>query len=530
MVRGHGKKDFFNLFLFAWTGFIVLTTCFWIFRNSFPVSWDQAQYLEASEILHQTLADNGPIAFIVKTSTILPTKAPLIAMLPVSLYFLFWSSVEVALIVNLIFLTLFFIFFFELVRLLFDKTVAITSLIIISTMPLFYGLTHYFLVEFGLMTIVVIWMFVLLKTQYLTDRKYLFLLGLITGFGFLMKLHFLIFIIGPAILILYESWRKIGNKILSYKNILLFALPAFAVALPWYSRNILTLLWKAKRSVNPELLGDLYYGSAFSVKNLYLSGVDFINYVISPFWSLTLTFFGVIFICKRMKVRLNYFLVSWFLIPFVIFYFGPNKDYRLMLPLLPPVSILIAWLMRSIFSKKYFFVVAFLLIFPLLVYLNTTALNAKLFQKEISFGPLRVVDAAIGYVGVPRKELFPIQELLKFIAQLEPSAKQKNVVLASEDEAFNINGLQYYATLNRLPIKVTTASYFSKGTSYNTIQDTIDKGDYLIMKVGGNAGPSDLNRFNHLILQNLDYAKWYEVSNSFSLPDGGNIKIWRKNL
>ena len=48
------------------------------------------------------------------------------------------------------------------------------------------------------------------------------------------------------------------------------------------------------------------------------------------------------------------------------------------------------------------------------------------------------------------------------------------------------------------------------------------------MKIGGKPGPADLNRFNSLILQNLDQKIWQELPNNIDLPDGGKIKIWQK--
>jgi len=169
------------------------------------------------------------------------------------------------------------------------------------------------------------------------------------------------------------------------------------------------------------------------------------------------------------------------------------------------------------------------MIFPTIVYLNTTVFSAQLIPQRISLGPIVFADNKTGpYVQLPRNEYWPVVEVLKYIAEYSLDDKTKKLILASEDEAFNINGLQYYATRYKLPIKIQSASYFQKGTTYETIQAAIDQGDYLIMKVGGMTGPIGLNRYNDLILKNLNFQIWEEIPNSFILPDGGILKIWRK--
>ena len=518
------NKTFILMFV-IWTVFFVTLSSFWIFKNNLPPAWDQAQYLEASEMMRQTLVENGIFEFLNKTTTVLGVKAPLIAILPVPLYLLFGSTPHVALMVNMIFLILFAVFFYKLVCLVFDEKLAFASIVIIATMPLFYGLARYFFVEFGLMTLVIIWMYLILKTENPT-KKYLSLLGVTSGLGMMMKFHFFIFIAGPALLILYNSWKKIGYKLFDYKNLLVFTVPAMAIALPWYARNIMTVLWKAKRASNPELLGNLYYGSPLSIKNLYLSALDFINYVVSPYWFLVMVALAVIYLFKSKRIHVNYFFLSWFLVPFIIFYFGPNKDYRLMLPLLPPVGILIAWLIRQVFLKKQSLFLIGAAVFPTLVYLNTSVFDAKFIQNKISLGPVILSDKNIGdYVQTPRNKYWPIKEILVYLDSLVPQDKTKIIILASEHESFNINNLKYYAVKEKLNLEIKTASYFPKNSQFETIKSFIDKGDYLIMKVGGDSGPSQLNVFNEQIEKDLN---WPEIPNNFTFPDGGRLLVAKK--
>lgn len=519
-----------RLFLVFWVFLFVSTTIFWIFKNNVPPSWDEANYLAASEILHQVFVDQGLFSFLVNTTTILGTKAPLITILPVPLYLLFGSTLHVALMINIIFCLIFFCFFYKLVHQFFGKKIAVASCMILSTMPIFYGLSRYYYVEFGLMVFVVIWVHLAVKTKHLTDKKYLFFLGLVFGLGILMKFHFFIFIVGPTLVIFLQSLKKMKNKLFDLKNIFLFFIPAFFIALPWYFRNTSTVLWKAKRSANPELLGNLYYGSPLSFKNLHLSTLDFINFALSGYWFIVLFILLALFIYKKKKFNINILLFSWFFIPFAIFYLGPNKDYRLMLPLLPPIGIFIAWLIEKTFKNKFYVAMIVLILFPAIIYLNTALFDAKIISHKVSLGPLLLADNKVGaYVQATKNENWPITDVLNYISNIDPGNDKKFVMLASEDEYFNVNNLGYYAILAKLPLEVKSASYFPKNTNYEVIEKTIDNGNYLVMKVGGRAGPEGLNRFNDLILKNLNREKWRLIPNEIIFPDGGVINIWQKN-
>lgn len=509
--------------------FFISLTAFWIFKNKLPPPWDQASYLEGSIFLFQSFTDGGIFKFLENSTIVLGSKAPLITILPTPLYLLFGTSAHVALVINLVFMAVFYIFFYKLVSLVFDRKIAIAASAIVSTMPLFYGLARYFYVEFGLMTFVVVWVYLILKTKNLSESKYLFYLGIVSGLGMFMKFHFFMFVLGPLFLVIWKAWQRVGTRIVDLKKIALILVPAFVIDGPWYFRNILTLLWKAKRSTNPELLGSLYYGPPLSLTNLYFSALDFINFAISPYWLFILLILLGLFIYRREKMMINYLFLSWFIVPFLLFYLGPNKDYRLMLPLLPPLAVLIAWLFLKIFSKKWFVAFAITMAFPLAIFTNTALFNGKLIANKILQGPFVLADERMGdYIGVPRDELWPIEQILESIVKTDGN-KIKKVVLASEDEQININTLRYFSLLNRMPLDIKSGSYLPKNATLESLRQVIEDSEYIIIKAGGAEGSYDLNRFIYLIPQILEGAKWKKIPNDIELPDKGRIIVWQKN-
>ena len=144
----------------------------WIVIDNKPPAQDQAYYLTGAESLYQTLKDEGLLDFLSQTTTVLGRKAPLISLSPIPLYAIFGSSQKIALFVNVVFFVFFALFFYLLIRKLYDSHIAFLSVMIVSTMPIFYGLARNFFVEFGLMTLLIIWLYLLLRTDYLTNKKY----------------------------------------------------------------------------------------------------------------------------------------------------------------------------------------------------------------------------------------------------------------------------------------------------------------------------------------------------------------------
>lgn len=515
------KSIFFSL---LWGFTFILITVLWIKDDNLPPSWDQAHYLYASEILHRTLTEKGFFSFLINTTTILGTKAPLISILPVPLYLIFGSGYNTALLVNIVFAIVFFVFFFKLVDMFYKRTTAMLAVIVISTMPLFYGLIRYYFVEFGLTALVVLWLYFLKKWDLFRKDKYVLFLGTVFAFGMLLKFHFPLFVIGPIITVLYANKKRAFKSFFKVKNFILFLFPILLIAAPWYIRNIQTVLWKARRATDPELLGDLYYGSAFSLNNFYKSSLDFINFVISPYWFIVITTGLVVYLAKRKDYKFNFFFVSWFIFPFIIFFLGPNKDYRLMLPLIPPIAILVSRfidLHMNIVQKS-------IIVLPaVLIFINITIFNLSFFKKQLMLGQLIFSDEEVGeYVKLPQNSKWPITDILSEINK--DSKSSAVIVLTAEDATLNINNLQYFSYLEKYPFTITSAAYLPKNTSLMRFTEIVNNSDYLILKEGGNVAPSDLNRFAIFTNNITESRKWNRLTSTISLPDGGKVAIWKK--
>ena len=130
--------------------FFLVTTGLWVSLDRSPGAWDDAWYLTNSLTLYDTLVDRGFIAYWKKFLGTLQFKAPLIAVLPTPLYRLFGRSSHVAYGVNLAFMVVLFGSVFRFARRYGSTRSGLVAVCVTATMPLLYGLSRQYLVEYGL--------------------------------------------------------------------------------------------------------------------------------------------------------------------------------------------------------------------------------------------------------------------------------------------------------------------------------------------------------------------------------------------
>lgn len=500
---------------------ITLVDCYWIVKNTSPPGWDDASYLGASELIYQS-ANDGIVSFLGTSINVLQRRPPLIAYAAFPIYFVFGSSSpKIALVENLVWLLLFYFFFFLLVKDKFDQRVAIMSVLITATMPLFYGLLRHFFVEFGLMVIIIIWIYFLHKTEHLTNKKNLFILGFITGLGILMKVTFPLYISGFLSVELYQLVKRRPTFFELIANGTLFFIPAL-VAAPWYIKNIPVALWHAKRSLDPLQLQQYYYGNPFSLKVIYLTIVDIINYVSSWYYFGLAIILLMIIILKRKFNSNYYFLISIF--PPVFFsIFSPNKDYRLLLPIVPIFGFVISCFLWKLLKEKSLLYFPLILIIPIGIFVYTSV-TVPFNIERIEVGPILIIDKTIGiYTSRPDNTYWPTREIVKFINNAAASGSKSIVLTTSEIKEFNINNLSYYAIKDNANLKFNSIAY--RGITYSAANDAVKNADFIIEL----RSPD-----NYLQGANLDtYEKiatkinWVRVENDFRFPNGYKVIIYK---
>ena len=436
---------------------LTLVNAHWIYQNAAPPGWDDSAYLEASERIYQSL-DGGIDDLLITSTEVLQRRAPLISYITLPIYIVFGSSsFQIALIENLLWLMLFYVFLYFLLSEKFNQKIAFMSILITSTMPLFYALLRHFYVEFGLMTIIIIWIYCLFKTEHLSNKKFLLILGFITGLGLLMKITFPVYISGFLFLEAYEFIKRKPQISKIIKNLVLFSIPIL-IAVPWYIKNLIVVLWHAKRSLDPAVLQQFYYGSPFSPRVIYLTLLDITNYVVSWYYLAiaVILFFGFVI---RGKIRIDNYLLISLIPPFLYSLFSPNKDYRLILPIVPLFGFAISWMIWAWLKERSFMYLPIFLIVPVAIFINVSV-PAFSILKKLTIGPILISDNRIGlYAYLPNTTHWPIEETLRFIASSASDKKKRVILTTSEIKEFNINNLKYFAAKQGMDLEFKSIAY-----------------------------------------------------------------------
>lgn len=119
-------------------------TIVWLLLDRLPPNWDDAWYLTNSLTVYDSLAYGGIVGFV------FGFKAPLIAALPTPFYLLFGRRWHAAYLVNTVSMLVLFWVLYRIGSRWWSERAALLAIIVAGTMPLLYGLSHWYLVEYPL--------------------------------------------------------------------------------------------------------------------------------------------------------------------------------------------------------------------------------------------------------------------------------------------------------------------------------------------------------------------------------------------
>ncbi len=277
---------------------------------------------------------------------------------------------------NLIYLVLFMVFGYLLILKLGanDKE----ALLFVITLP-FYPIVLMTIQSYGLdlplMSMTVVFFFLLLKTEGFRNSFYSVLAGCSLGVGLLIKGQILIFTLLPILLYFISSalkgFKHDGNYTPLFRifaNFALFLICAFYIGGFWWKGKYDEILsafnkhtiseYKHFESIPYENPGTLGYYS-FYFKYLYLHGF---GPLLSCF--LLVPFFRYLF-NKNLVNKLIVF--SWLFLPFVLFSFlFKVQQLRFLLPLVPVIAMVA--IIGTRFKRAFFTIVSRLFLLALLVF------------------------------------------------------------------------------------------------------------------------------------------------------------------
>ena len=445
-----------------------------IFRDIRPPSWDQS--------LHLTLTHAYLRGYNIQTTSNYYPPGFHLSALP--FYGLFGQTYDAGCLVNILYIGILIFSVYGIGKILFNRETGLCSALIISFIPVLISLRRDFLIDFALVSVISLAIYLLLKTDNFHNLKYSLLFGAVLGFAVLVKWTAVFFIFVPLCWLLWQcikepkhcafcgrllnptkkvirngflvfcserhkqKFLKEGRFILTNTHNFIFAILIFvAVAGFWYIPNfsIFTRLTKvssyygAVEGDPTGLMGFWYYINAINVQScLFFSVLMFIGLL-------------VFFINSKNESRDKKILIGFsILFPFIVFSVTGNKDIRYTLPILIFLVMVVGYCISSLITPKR------------IAMLSIICVVGVLQLSTITFGIPSVSVSHSIYPNTvqPQQEDWQIENILDTLSaniQKTPA----NVLMLYNHPYINWRTLEFYTFKEKLPFRIYNYEFIS---------------------------------------------------------------------
>ncbi len=519
--------------------FFVITTVVWVKRDSVPPLWDQAQYLQESELLYHVLRQHGPVAFLSQFSETLRTKAPLITVLPLPFYFFLGEDQLSARYVNVVFIVLASWYLFRLGEMVAGRRAALLSVVILNTFPLVAGMSRQFLVEYGLMTLVILWMYYLVRWQRGEERGSSWALGLLLGLGMLLKVTFPLYVGVPTALMFAQELRKRRPRAAVLGSLARIAVIAVPIAGTWYFKNWASVFAFVVQGGFGHEAREYSKGDLFSLPTLSAYWLDLINFGMGGYALVLL----VVLACwvgvglRRGENRSGVagahlpLLLAWWVVPWLALTFAVNKDIRYSVPYLPALALLLGAGWEGLTRRRFGIAgLGLIAAVSILNYGYYSFGSPRPAGGELRAAGLILLSQNLMWAHPPTPETWPNESVVRWIATdaAKRGIAQPHVTVLFSHARLSAHNLNYLAALRELPIQFSTWHFRSPEPSSELASRVRTQADYLLTK-SGFMGGNLLNITNLEVLHLLqEEGMPFDRIGSIALPDQSDVIVFRR--
>jgi 4-amino-4-deoxy-L-arabinose transferase-like glycosyltransferase len=488
--------------------YLALANLLWIARDTRPPYWDMADKQTGALKIYDAVAHSG-IHALAQIPFLTGSYPPLYHSIVASFYTLFGKTIDAAQWANLPAIALLFAATYGIGRTILKPFAAATAAAIANFYPLMLWLSRETLTDYWLTSLVALAMWLLIRTNEFSVRKYSVLFGIVCGLGMLTKWSFAFFIFLPAL------WFARKNL----KNAILAAFLAAGISAYWYAFATQALLQlfsiNTAQSITEgdpsrlSLAAIVFYIRALEGSQLFL-----------PLF--------IVFAAGLLLLLLN-FQKSW--IPILLWIVGGwlalmlfhNKDPRYTAPLLPAVALISA----KVFEHReslVAFLIPVLLVQHFLVSFGIPQLPPAVVFAKGGDGPISYdwnlyTQRYFGW-GPPAREDWKIEHVLQVLTSSEGSHVRLGIV--PDIPRFDTLAFEFYITLKKSPVTVSRLAVYDEKAIANNDYILVSEKDHDFEP--GSDFTSDLKRINQYVVQNP--VEFLSVE-SFVLPNGDVIRLYK---
>ncbi len=314
-VRFHKAKEFLRsyghvLLLALLIVIQIAINWSWLSTNVNVIGWDRPRHLIES-LVYNDILDQTSLGSLFEAWTYSGYYPPLFHLSMVAFYKFFGVSMDVAAMVNIVYLVVLLISAYGIGREIGGTGVGLLTAFITSTLPMVFAMSRYTYIEFSLTAMVALSIWLLLLSQGFARKGHSLLFGLSLGLGLLTKWTLALFVFPALIVVILRSGllsgltKETGRFSVDKRWLAASSVLGLLLTLAWYLPNaqrvtelplkhlLLPISWllltglmyllrqPSRPSVN--LLSCLWLGLVIA-GSWYLSRPDFINHTFFIAW------------------------------------------------------------------------------------------------------------------------------------------------------------------------------------------------------------------------------------------------------
>lgn len=495
------------------------TTALWLRLDHSPPAWDDAFYLSHSLRLYDALTAGGLPAYARQFLTGMRDKPPLIAALPTPVYLLFGRNPHLALTVNLASLMATFAALYLAGRKFAGARAGVLAVFIVGTMPMIYGLSHWYLVECGLTAIVSL--VICLAAEWQNDLRTAFLLGVLCSLGMLMKLSFPLYVVAPLTVLLWTQRRAPPPL----KMLAAAALPAATVAAPWYLVNLPRALYTALRAGSGETAHIYRTGEILSLPEIARYLGDILNCGPAIYFAFLVLLVPACFPALPAPARRGLLLCALWASPLLFLAFGHYRDLRYAAPLFPAAALALGILLDASIAR---YGVAARAVACLTLGLGAASMLHTSFgilgNRPLVLRGLLFSQPRFNYASRVQPAPWPHREILQdlYDSAQWTGGERKRLVIGNDAPHLNADNLALAALAARLPFEIATTAY---KTTAARLQHTLASASYFLYRDGGELD-SPFNTLGSEAAAMVRADPNFTEMASRTFPDGGTVHLF----
>ena len=508
----------------------------WIKLNNIPPAWDEAVNTKFSFGFYHFSQNIFYGHFDLKQMVSLFSDyyGPLIRILTSLMFFIFFPSIKLAQFTGTIFFLLSLLMIYFITKELYkSQWIALMATFIFSFYQAVYNYSRWLLLDIPLTFFILLTVFLLIKSEFFTNRKYTLLSFIGLGLSILTKFQAIIYLSIPFGYILFLS---IKNKYKLLNNVILGSLTTFLLVFPWLIVSIdklrfyFTFASSAKPFVDPSDLFDL----TTWFHNLKLF-IDYdISFFIFVFFVISLVFF------LKHKNKYKNFILILIILTYIIFTIFPSKDLRFLFPILPFTAIIFAVGFREFYLRAQnitLFLLPSIIIFNFVMYLSLSFgfPFQKGIRKHIDLPYIKDIvyfNLSDYPVQIYDSRYWPVSEIVNAI-DIESKQKPIDIVFLPNYNNFNGNTFSMYAEYkDKTYINIIGAEGRQRFSDAGEVKEYLKNKDYFIYTPNevGVFYQIDKQAFEQIqktITRNL-YLNRVLILEKWQLPTGQDIYLVKK--